>query len=137
MGLISNIRRITEEDYDKDDRPLIRRLSSNLNEFMEEVIDVVNGNLDFSNMKRYIVTTTIKVDASGNIVSGGKIRLNNTNKIYGMTCLRAINIKNLNQFVTGYPFISWLQRSQVVEIKNVTNIPANSEFTLTIEIVEK
>jgi len=136
MSLLSNIKRIIEEDYDKDDRPLIRRLSSTINTFMEEVIDTVNGNLDHSNMKRHIVTTKIEVDASGNILSGGKIRLDNTNKIYGLTCLRAINLNNLDQYVTGYPFISWLQKGQVIEIKHVTDIPANSKFTLTIEIVE-
>jgi hypothetical protein len=104
MSKIDNVRRIVVEDFDKDYRDLISKLSFILNRFMDQTVLQLNGNIDIDNLKMEQKTFKTIVDASGN----------------PKTSLKVKSVPD--------------QTSGVIEIKNITGLTQDQEYELTVLI---
>lgn len=132
MAKISNFRRISAEDYSGENQQIIEKIAYNLNPFMQEVTDVINGNLDFSNLSFNIIRATLTVNANGTPVGTDQLNvgINNPN---GFTVIAATNTINSVSYTPGQPFISFTpQGNNIVKINNISNLTANIPFLLTI-----
>lgn len=134
MARISNVRRISTEDYQGEDQQLIERLALNLNPFMQEVTDVVNGKLDFDNLSFNIIQATFTVDSNGTPVGTNQLNTGVTNPT-GFQVISARNNVNSIAYAEGQPFISFTpQGNGIVKIENISNLIANNSFLLTIVV---
>lgn len=134
MAKISPNRRISTEDYEGENQQLVESLAYNLNPFMQEVTDVINGNLDFDNLKQNKIQAVITVDSTGRPISGDQINTGLTNPI-GFQIISAVNQTNPAIYASGQPFISFSpQGNGIVKINNISNLPANNKFLLTIVV---
>lgn len=123
------------EDFDSDSQELIGRIAKVYNQFTDSVYQVLDGNIDFSNLSRQITTVDIITDATGKLVNPPKIKINLPTKVNGLHCISAINLKKSSVYPTSAPFISYSINNYILTIENVSGIPVNSEFRLTIEIL--
>lgn len=131
MAKINNFRRISTSEYSGEIQPAIETLAASLNPFMREVTDAINGGLDFDNLSQNIIQFEAIVDATGkpnsNQVNVGK------SSISGFQVISARNLTNSGSYPSGSPFISFTPTgSTVVNINNISNLPANEKFLLTV-----
>jgi hypothetical protein len=128
---LNNLQRIIAEDFQQDDQALINTLAPNLNEFMAQTIQVVNGQLGFDNVVWQLVKIDVTVDASGKPLKSIQFNSKTVNPT-GMQVISARNITKSNIYPTSQPFISFNpQGDGLVNIVNITGLPANNKFTLT------
>jgi len=104
---------------------------------MDDVVDTVNGNLDFDNLNQEILTFSIEVDSTGVPITNGLFRIG-TNRARGFIVLSARNLTNSNTYPEGQPFISFTysgNTGQIIKILNITGLQENNEYELTIQVI--
>lgn len=132
MAKISNFRRISAEDYTGDNQQLIEKIGYNLNPFMQEVTDVINGNLDFANLSFNIIEVILTVDSNGTPVGTDQINTGVANP-NGFNVISARNNVNSIVYPKGQPFISFTpQGNGIVKVENISNLTANTPYTLKL-----
>ena len=56
---MDSVRRIRVEDYPEESRATISALAPILNSFMEQVVNIMDGNIDYENLRRDLVTVDV------------------------------------------------------------------------------
>ena len=123
------------EDFDSNMQDTIGKIAKIYNQFTDSVYRTLNGNVDFGNLSRQLISIDIITDASGQLINPPKIKLTIPNKINGLHCISAINLIKSNSYPTSAPFISYSVNNSILSIDNISGIPASSQFRLTIEIL--
>ena len=131
MSKINNFKRISTSEYSGEDAQMIQTLASSLNPFMREVTDAINGGLDFENLDQNLLQIEVTVNTNGTPLSN-QWNVGRTS-VQGFNVISARAVNDPNKFATGVPFISFTPTgSQVININNISNLPANTRFLLTI-----
>lgn len=132
MAKINNFRRISTSEYAGENAQMIETLAESLNPFMREVTDAINGQIDFENLAQNIIQFEATVDANGIPVTK-QLNTGKLGALSGFSVINARNITNPASYATGQPFISFTPTgSQVININNISNLPANEKFLLTV-----
>lgn len=132
MGRLSNVRRIIAEDFPDEYQAIISRLGGVLNYFMEEVVELSNGNVDFQNLDQQLIQFEVQVDSDGKPTLNDKILTNKINP-NGIQVIKALNLTNNSIYPTGQPFISFTPSGNgFITINNISGLPADNKFFLTI-----
>jgi len=130
MAKIPNYRRISTGDFSAENSQDMNQLAEILNPFMRDITDVINGNIDFENLNQNIIEFETTVDANG-IPQNKQINIGNST-FKGFNVINARNLTNPSVYPTGQPFISASPTgNQVVNINNISNLPANNKFLIT------
>lgn len=136
MARLDNVRRINAAEFPKDDRETVERLSVILNFFMEDVVNALNGNIDFENLNREIKELDITVDANGTPIRNQQFT--STVDLAGTKIIRVDNLTNAAVFPTDTPFLTYTTNGTgTFTIQNITGLPANNRFRLIVELVGK
>jgi len=131
MGKLNNVQRIRPEDFDSDYEQLVIQLGNILNEFMQQVVDLADDNVDFDNLDQNLIIFDVTVDAAGNMSSTNQINVGKTNP-NGMSVIFAQNLTNSQVYADSQPFISYVpQGNGLVTVKHVSGLPANNKFKIT------
>jgi len=135
MAKINNIKRIIAEDFPKEDRVLIEKLSYVLNNFMSEVVNAFDKNINFSNLNQEIISIVAQVDQNGNPINSISFQTSVSN-IQGLIVINALG-SNSSTLVTSSPFITYspTSTSKVYSISNIKGLVANSKYTLKVLII--
>ena len=132
MAKIPNFRRITPEDYDSDYQPLIETLGVNLNDFMKNVTDTINGNLDYSNITQKIITIDILVDSTGKPTGNNQINIGKNSPI-GLQVIKITNKTSSSTFPKQVPFITYTELgNNLIRIENIQGLTAGHKYSLNI-----
>lgn len=131
---LSNVRRIVVEDFKQEHRETVGKLSEILNSFMDEVIELSQGNITIDNLNRTIVKADFTVDATGKPMGVSQINTGLTtysgNKI--------INVQSLSggDNVISSPYLDCtFQGNGLVKVNKITGLPAGKKLRLTIEFI--
>lgn len=131
MPKLNNVQRIRPEDFNEDYSQLVAQLGDILNEFMQQVVDLSDKNVDFENLNQNLIQFDITVDASGNPLSTNQINVGKTAP-NGMNIIYAQNLTSSQVYVNSQPFISYVRQGNgLVTVKNIAGLPANNKFRLT------
>lgn len=131
---VSNVRRIIIEDFPKDDRETVGKLAAILNQFMEEMVQLTQGNIDTENLNRSIVKIDVTVDANGLPTNLTQI---NTNLISN-SGHNVINVQSLSGGVNvvSTPYIDYTyQGNGRVKVNKIFGLPPNKKIRVTIEFI--
>lgn len=129
---LNNTRQIRAEDFDDEYTNLTAQLGSILNSFMQEVVELSDGRIDFENKVETIRTFEITVGDNGVPTNTFKLNVEKDN-IRGIEVVRAINLTNSTSYPTSAPFLTWNPiGGTLVEIKHVTGLLPNNKYRLTI-----
>lgn len=137
MATPPNIKEIRVEDYPQEMQDTISKLAYSLNDFMRQVIDIVDGNIDTNNLSRNIVRVTIKTgpDAGGGI---GPVLNTPIQVSTGISSRRVIGVNLINwsgASLTTMPAIDWTPDDSLIKINSISDLPADSQITLTLELI--
>lgn len=136
---LPSFKRLVKQDYKESDRDLVDRLSVSLNIGIETLYQLANKRISVSdNIAAVRRQFEIQVNAAGNPVSG------TTNIAFGQTItgvagtnvIRAQNVNNPTIYPTSAPFISFTQNGTSIDINNISGLPPNQTFLLTVDMWE-
>lgn len=127
--------KLRTEDFDSEHQDTVGKIAKIYNQFTESVFRVLDGNIDFTNLSRQIVTIDITTDATGKLVNPPQIKLTIPGRVNGLNCISAINLVKSDVYPTSAPFISYSVGNSILTILNVSGIQNNSQFRLTIEVL--
>jgi hypothetical protein len=134
MAILDSIKRINYQDFKEEDRETIHKLAETLNFFMEDVVNNMNGGIDFDNLNRELLTFEITVDENGIPITNN--RFSSALSIVGTKVIRADNLVNSAQSVTTSPFITYRNSGTgIYTITNVTGLQVNTKYRLIIELI--
>lgn len=131
---LSNIRRIVIEDFAKDDRPAVEKLATILNPFMDEVIELSEGNIDFDNLARSKVSADVTVDANGIPVGLTQINI----QLQSYSGNKIINVQNLTggANVISAPYLDCTyQGNGIVKINKIYGLVVGKKTRITFEFI--
>lgn len=133
MPKLKNIQRILPQDFKPEDSDLIDGLGGTLNDFMQDVIDLSDGRIDFDNLVFKKIQFDVQVDSTGSPLQ--KLQLK-TGVIQpeGFQVIRAVNLTNTLISATSQPFIASYgsQGNDVVTINKVTGLTSGDKYRLTV-----
>lgn len=135
MARVDPFKRIHTEDYDKEYINLIERLGFSFNEPMRQLTDAMQGNIGFENLRREIVTYDVSVDSNRVPQKNALIR----SKYRAPRGIIVINYENRDAaktYVTSGIFVSFTANNNLISIKEITGLAANTNYRLTLEIIE-
>jgi hypothetical protein len=133
MARLPSFRRIFEQDYQKDYQDLVRQLSVSINYGFEPLYEILNGKLSLTDNTASLITTiTVTVDSSGKPKTKTTIRKTGTDRFTGFIVVKAENLTNSSVYTTGTPFINYTETSETITVNNVTGLPADNSFQLTL-----
>lgn len=132
MAQVDNLRRLTLEGLDEEQRAIVERISNITNFHLEQIINTLNGNVDQDNSFKDFRTLQVTVDANGNPIVTTDLK--SVSGVKGMQVLRATNLTISTNYPTSQPFITFSSNgSDVYRILNITGLRANEKFQLLIE----
>jgi hypothetical protein len=134
MAVINNFKRLNMADFDADSQELVQKLAISLNPMMDDLENVFNNNIDFSNLSQQYSTFTTSVDSAGKPTRGTELSFNINKSLKGMVCIRAENLTD-SVAPTGQPFISFTLKDQVATVTSITGLPASKEWRLTVIMI--
>jgi hypothetical protein len=127
------LRRLVKEDFEQQYKELVGKIGQVVNSATENISLALNKNLTFAdNMSCSIVNITISVDSSGNPINSTSFPSNLSSKTNHLWITRAVCSTNPSTYVTGAPFVSWVDNNGQVTINNITGLPANTSFNITM-----
>ena len=130
---LNNTRQIRAEDFDDEYNQLTSQLGSILNSFMQEVVELSDGRIDFENRIETLKTFEVTVNESGVPVQAPfKVNVEKSG-IRGLQVIRAYNLTNPTGYATGQPFINYVPvGGTLIQVQNITNLRPNEKYQITI-----
>ena len=135
MAQIDNLRRIVAEDFDEENRQLVAKLGSNLNQFMEQVYEAFQGNIDFSNVNEELIDYDVTVNGSGTPTTTNKFK-SDLFRLQGVQVVRATNISTVGTYPTSCPFISFTpEGGGIYRVDNITGLNSGDRWRLKLRLI--
>jgi len=131
MAKVNNLKRIVVEDFSKEDQDLVQKIAFSYNPLMEQLTSAFNKGIDFENLSQQFSIIRVRVDGSGNPVIPLEMKYELKTKLRGIQVISAQNLTD-NAFPTGQPFISYSLSGTIITVNNVTGLPSNKDFSLSV-----
>lgn len=133
MPTIDNTRRLLADDFSEEERELITKIGELYNYTIENITNVVNGQLDYANLAKASVSVNLTIGANGIPTVGAEF--NAPPNMIGCQVLRAVNTSNAGRFPTNAPFVTFTrQQSGTYRIQHVTGLHEGDSYTLLLEL---
>jgi hypothetical protein len=135
MSIIQIPKKIRAEDFKDEDRDMASKIGAIYNEWVDNLYFLLQKKLDFNNLNRQVVDIVVTLDGSGNVSNPPTVRLSLTSKPKLVYCGNAVCLTNNLSSPTGQPFVTWALNNNTLVIQKVTNLQANSQYQLSLEII--
>lgn len=133
MAKLSSYRRIITNDFPADNKELIEKLGSPINDSFNELYFATNGRLSLSeNLFCTVKLIDVTVNASGIPTTSTTFSLDKQAPVTGIQVIYAVNQTNTAIYPTGQPFISFTPTSNGVLINHISGLQANQRYTIRL-----
>jgi len=132
MAKIPDLKRVTAEDFPKEDQALVKKLGFTINSFHEQVRGALNRNINFENLSQEIKVLQFSTNALGQPLNQVSFKSSINNRVQGMIIVRATITTNNTQVVQTMPILSWTQSVNLVTITNIGGLLPETGYELTI-----
>lgn len=130
---LSGFRRLFRGDFSSEFHKLIDGIGITFNNAIESLFIALNGNLSLQdNIKCTIKDVTVRVNSSGVPVTDLTVTLGDSTKVLGVTVLSVLNDTNPNSYPVSGVFISFSQSGSNINIKHITGLQANTDYTIKL-----
>lgn len=134
MPRIDNVKRITPEEVSEESREAVEAVAQYYNYFAEQVTNALNGNLDFSNLKRALLTLEVTLNANGQPVTVTKFAGNIGLK--GINVIRADNLVNAAVFPSSAPFVTFgASGDGFYTVLHIAGLATLTKYRLVLELI--
>lgn len=134
MGRVPDLKRITKEDFPQEYHGLIDRLGFVLNSHMEQVRNLFNKSIDFTNLDQEIVVLSFLTDNNGQPVSTQTFKSSLNRNINGLIPI-SVKPQNTQVVVTTFPMINFTQNSNIINLSYIGGLAPETNYTLTLLVI--
>jgi hypothetical protein len=131
---MQGVKRITVEEFKDSEKDLVGKLSFILNNFMEQVTNVLNKNVDFDNLNREVINFNTVVTTGGVPKNPLQIRISLKTKLKGFNVIKTDNLQD-NTPLSGAPFLAYSINGDLVTVTQVLGLPVDKKFSITVEAI--
>lgn len=136
MGKIEQPKKLRAEDFEEKDRSIISKLADVVNDLADSFYYSQIKSVDFDNLNRDLVQVNVNINGTGKVSNLPQVKFNLRSQPRGVNVVRAVNQNNPLIPPTNSPFVTWsLNSNGTMQILNVTGLPNNSQYVLTLEII--
>lgn len=135
MGKMQIPQKLRTEDFSSDEQDLIGKIANVLNQPLEEIYNILNGNIDFTNLSRQLSTVDVVMNSVGKIDNPPQVKITLKSRVNGINVISAVNLLNPGAYPTSTPFVSYNINGNILTILNITGLQASSQYRLTLEII--
>jgi hypothetical protein len=133
MSRIDEPRRLNIDEFPKETRETMERLSEYYNYFVEQVTNNINGNIDYDNLKHKLIELTFSTDTSGQPTP--ILKFSQDVGLVGTSVVRVDNLTNSTIPPESHPFISYSTAGNgVYTVTNITGLRASTKYRIVIEL---
>jgi len=132
VARIPDLKRLTVEDFAKEDQPLVRKMAFIINSFHEQVRSALAGNLDFTNISQEIKEIEFTTGDNGQPLNTVSFSSTLANRLQGILVVRTVITSNNLVFAEQPPVISWSQNNQIVNINYIGGLEPNVSYRLSL-----
>jgi hypothetical protein len=132
--ILPSIKRIFKQDFESQFQNLVEQLSFIINSNTEVLFQALNNGLTFEdNIFSETKTLAVTVDSTGAPTKSLSFQNTLGSSITGLQVINAVSTaKGASIYPTGGIFCSFSQNGQTVTINNITGLPANVAFSISI-----
>lgn len=131
---LNNPRSIRAEDFEKDLQQPMSQVGTVLNPFMQEVVELADGRIDFENTVFEIKVIEFKVDSKGTPILNNKISTSVT-RPRGTQIINDFNLTNPTNYPTSAPYMSTTTAGNgLLQVNRITGLVPNDNYRLTVII---
>jgi hypothetical protein len=128
MAKLPPVKRLSVEDFNKDDQPLMEKLLEPLNMYLESVYYALNKNITFTdNIASQVQTVTVTAPVTDLTIAntlGAPCK--------GILVVNATNIDQPTERLATPPFVQFTNTTQGIKLTNVTGLTSGKKYELTI-----
>jgi archaellum component FlaF (FlaF/FlaG flagellin family) len=133
MAQIETPIKLNVSDFPPEQQQTVERLADIYNFFVDNVANVVNGNISYDNYNKKLVTLQVTVDSTGK--PSQTLKFSSSTGAIGSVVISAKNLTNTAIYPNSLPFISFTAGGTgIYTINNIAGLPANNKFELTFEL---
>lgn len=130
-----DLKRISKEDYPAQYQDLIEKLAFPLNSHMEQVRNILSGNVDFDNLSREIITVRIQTDSNSKPISTPSFKSKLRSRVRGIVPVSLSILSSSNAYPSQAPFISFSQNGAIVTLNSITGLDPETTYELLLETI--
>lgn len=134
MAKVTNIKRISKDDFNIEDQELVGRLAFAINPFLEQVTAAFNKGIDFDNLNQDFVFLETEVNETGKPKLNYELKTTIKTRPKAVFCVGANNLTDTT-YPSSAPFITYTTNNNIIQILNISGLPANKRFRLSIIII--
>ncbi len=117
MAKLPSYKRLYEQDFKEEDRELVSQLADTLNSGIEVLYEQLNGKLVMGeNLAAYAKEILVTVGANGVPTGKTAIKKTTTDRIQGISVIRADNLTNSSVYPTSGVFITFTETKQILYV---------------------
>lgn len=134
---IQNAKKITLETVPAEQQQSVSMIASVVNQFMEDVTTVINGNIGLDNTTRKVISIQTQTNSKGDIITQNEVRVGINNPL-GCNVVNIYMTDNPSQTpnITSAPFVCFTPLGNgVVKLTKILNLQQNSKYTIVLEFI--
>lgn len=131
---LNNPRSIRAEDFEQELQQPIGQLGTVINPFMQEVVELADGRIDFENTVFEIKVVEFRVDTNGKPILNNKISTR-VPRPRGTQIINDFNLTNSTNYPTSAPYMNTnTVGSGILQVNKITGLVPNDTYRLTVII---
>lgn len=134
---LQNAKRITLEGVPSEQQQAVSEIALVVNTFMEDVVNIINGNVGFDNLSREIISFPVQTDNLGNVKQAVDIKTRLSFAPRGCNVCNIMMTDNPQQVpnITNTPFVCFTPlTNNSIRITKILNLQKNTKYTIFLEI---
>ena len=134
MPKMDSVRRIRAEDYPEETRQTISLLAPILNSFMEQVVNIFDGNVDFENLDQNILQVDVTT-VNGIPTQQTKAKFDVNSRVVGTICIRSQDLSNTGQVPVSTPHLTYTTTNDLLNVNHISGLQDNVPYRLTFLLI--
>lgn len=135
MAKIPSYKRLYEQDFPEDQQELVAQLAVTLNSGIEVLYEQLNGKLVMGeNLAAYAKEILVTVGANGVPTGKTAIKKTTTDRIQGISVIRADNLTNSSVYPTSGVFITFTETTESIIINHITGLVAGNLYKINVKV---
>ena len=131
---LNNPRSIRAEDFEQELQQPMAQVGTVLNPFMQEVVELADGRIDFENMIFQIKNVEFQVNSNGIPQLNNKISTD-VARPRGTQIINAFNLTKTTNYPTSAPFmVTNIAGNGILQVNKITGLVPGDKYRLTVII---
>jgi hypothetical protein len=133
---LDNVKKLLADDFEEDDRELVDGIGLIINPFMTNVADLLNGQVDFANLKQEVVTFSVQVASDGTPTQALTLSTKKFKSIQGLVTIQVKSSSSTTSGLTSAPFVDFtLVGTGSIKVNKIFGLASGTKYQVTVMLI--